>query len=281
MSTLAESDASRADPLELGDDDIDVESPRRRWVLRVIAPIVGIATFLGLWQLLCVVFGVEPYVLAKPSDILDHIFGDLSFYARNARITLWEASLGFVIAFVLAMIGATAMALSPFVERAMLPIAVVLQVTPIIVYAPAVVIWLGFGLKPILLLTVVACYVPFLLNGVAGLRSVDPNLLELARSVDARRTEVFWRLRFPSSLPYLFSAARIAVGLALIGAVLGEFFAGSTGGLGWAVKTAQAHNLPLQLWGSTYVLAFLGSLAVFLIGAIERATLHWHSSQRS
>ena len=126
-----------------------------------------------------------------------------------------------------------------------MPLAVLIQVTPIIAYAPAIVVWLGFGLKPILVITSLVCFVPFLVNSVAGLRSVDPNLLELARSVDARKRVVFWRLRLPSALPFLFSAARIAVGLALIGAVLGEFFAGTPAGLGYAVKIAQAR--PIQL----------------------------------
>jgi NitT/TauT family transport system permease protein len=92
---------------------------------------------------------------------------------------------------------------------------------------------------------------------------------------------VFVRLRVPHALPYLFSAARIAVGLALIGAVLTEFFAGVTSGLGYAVKKAQSFNLALQLWGSIFVLAFLGAAGTFLIGVLERVALRWHSSQDS
>ena len=196
-------------------------------------------------------------------------------------MTAWEAFLGFSVALVLAMIGGTLMAHSPFIERASLPIAVLIQVTPIIAYAPAIVIWFGLGFKSILVITSLVCFVPFLVNSVAGLRSVDPNLLELARSVDARKRVIFWRLRLPSSLPFLFSAARIAVGLALIGAVLGEFF-GSSEGLGYAIKTAQARPIQLidQLWGSIFVLGLMGAIATLLIGAIERSVLHWHSSQR-
>jgi NitT/TauT family transport system permease protein len=109
---------------------------------------------------------------------------------------------------------------------------------------------------------------------------VDPNLLELARSVDASWSEVYFKLRLPSALPNIFAAARIAVGLALIGAVLGEFFSGVRSGLGYSVKLAQARNLSLQLWGSVYVLALLGAVATLLITFLERLSLHWHSSQR-
>jgi NitT/TauT family transport system permease protein len=157
---------------------------------------------------------------------------------------------------------------------------VLAQVTPLIAYAPAFVIWMGFGLKPIVTMTAIVCGVPFLINGVTGLRSVDPNLLELARSVDASRWEVFVRLRLPSALPNIFTAARIAVGLALIGAVIGELFAGARSGLGWSVNVAKNHNLPLQLWGSVFTLATLGALAIILISGLERIVLHWHASQQ-
>jgi NitT/TauT family transport system permease protein len=250
-------------------------------VLYALAPVIGVLGALGLWQAWVKIRHIERFVLPAPWDVLDHMSTDPGFYFDHARTTLWEAFLGFTIAFFAAMIVATAMAHSRFIERAIMPLAVLIQVTPIIAYAPAAVIWLHFGLKPILFVTALVCFVPFLLNGVSGLRSVDPNLLELAHSVDATRTEIFWRLRMPSALPFLFSAARIAVGLALIGAVLGEFFGGSTRGLGYALKVAQNRNLVLQLWGCIFSLALLGSLATLLISAIERRSLRWHSSQRT
>jgi len=179
------------------------------------------------------------------------------------------------------MIVATLMAHSRFIERAVLPLAVLVQVTPIIAYTPAIVVWQGFGFKSILVVTALVCFVPFLINGVTGMRSVDANLIELARSVDASKREVFFRLRLPSALPNLFSAARIAVGLALIGAVLGEFFAGSSSGLGYTISVAQNRlQSHLQMWGAIYVLAFIGATATLLITVAERFALHWHSSQR-
>jgi NitT/TauT family transport system permease protein len=260
----------------------DSRRARQQALLRFGAPVIGVVAFFTVWQLAVTIFDIPRYQLPAPWDVVKHIAGDPGFYIRNGRVTAWEAFLGFSVALVLALLGGTLMAHSPFVERASLPLAVLIQVTPIIAYAPAVVIWFGFGLKSILVITSLVCFVPFLVNSVAGLRSVDPNLLELARSVDARKRVIFWRLRLPSSLPFLFSAARIAVGLALIGAVLGEFFAGSTEGLGYAVKTAQARPVLLidQLWGSIFVLGLMGGVATLFIGALERWVLHWHSSQR-
>ena len=270
-------------PSSDGPDGTEVAngSANVRRIVLMAAPVVGVIAFFLIWQFGVKIFDIQKFVLPRPSDILSSINGDKSYYVRNARTTLWEAFCGFAIAFVLAMIGATVMAHSRFIERASMPLVVLVQVTPIIAYAPAIVIWQGFGLKSILVMTSLVCFVPFLINGVAGMRSVDPNLIELARSVDASRREVFVRLRLPSALPNLFSAARIAVGLALIGAVLGEIYAGSVSGLGYSIKLAQARpTLRMQLWGSIYVLAFIGAAATILISTLERFVLHWHSSQR-
>jgi len=270
------------DPVELlNDDDAAVSGGNRfRGAMRAVAPVIGVASFLLIWQFGVKIFDVPKYLLPPPSDILKEIWSSKSYYWENAKVTTWEAFLGFMMAFVLAMIAATIMAHSRFIERAVLPLAVLIQVTPIIAYTPAIVAWQGFGLKPILIVTSLVCFVPFLINGVAGLRSVDPNLLELARSVNASKREVYFRLRLPSARPNLFSAARIAVGLALIGAVLGEFFAGSLSGLGYSIKVAQNRgNLRDQLWGSIFVLAFIGASATILITVAERFALHWHSSQ--
>ncbi len=258
-----------------------VRRPHRgtRMAKAVVPPIVGVGGFLLLWQLLVTVLDIPQFELPAPSAILRHIASDPEFYITNAKVTLWEAFLGFCLGLIGALVVATIMAHSRFVEQALTPLAVLVQVTPLVAYAPALVIWLGFGMKPILVGTALVCFVPFLFNAVVGFRSIDPATHELLRSVDASKSEVFFRLRVPHALPYLFSAARIAVGLALIGAVLTEFFAGVRSGLGWAVKQAQAFNLALQLWGSIFVLAFLGAAATALIGVLERLVLRWHSSQ--
>lgn len=251
----------------------------RRWV-GWLAPIVGVVGFLAIWEILVVAFDIRVSLIPRPTKILQSINGDKSFYWRHARATIWEAFAGFVLAFLAAMLTAAVMAHVRFLERAVSPLLILLQVTPIIAYAPAIVLWLGPGFKPIVVITAVACYVPFVVNATIGFRSVDPTLIELARSVNASRVEVFVKLRLPSALPALFSAARIAVGLALIGAVLGEWFGLVRVGLGYAVKVAQSTSLVLQLWSAIFVLAIIGGLAIVLIGIVERVVLHWHASQR-
>jgi NitT/TauT family transport system permease protein len=272
------------DPLHASgveDDSVTEGISATRRGLRVAAPAIGLFGSLLIWQFGVGLLGIEKYVLPRPLEILDTIMHDKEFYLRQAQTTMWEALLGFVLAFIAAMVVATFMAHSRFLERAVLPLAVLVQVTPIIAYAPAIQIWQGYGFRSILVLTAIVCFVPFLINGASGLRSVDPALLELARSVNASKREVFFRLRLTSALPSLFSAARIAVGLALIGAVLGEFFLGSVTGLGYTIKVAQSRvPLHLRMWGAIYVLAVIGGVVTFLLTVAERLALHWHSSQR-
>jgi NitT/TauT family transport system permease protein len=256
------------------------EQPWRRVALGM-APIVGVLVPLLVWQAYVKVADVKQIVLPAPWDVLDHIWSDPGFYVDNARPTLWEALVGFVIGFVVALAWAIVLAHSRFLERAAMPWIILLQVTPLIAYAPAIVIWRGLGFQSVVLITAICCFVPFLVNGIIGLRSVDPSLLELSRSVDASRWEVLLHLRLPSALPNLFSGARIAVGMALMGAVLGEFFGGVSSGLGFAIKVGQQRALTLQLWGSVFVLAFLGSLAISVLTLVERFVLHWHASQRN
>lgn len=256
------------------------DRPWRRLAL-VLAPIVGVLVPLLAWQAYVEIADVKQQLLPAPWDVLDHIWGDPGFYVDNARPTLWEALVGFLIGFVVALVWAIILSQSRFLERASMPWVIILQVTPLIAYAPAIVVWRGFGFRSVVVITAICCFVPFLVNGVVGLRSVDPNLLELARSVDASRVEILLHLRLPSALPNLFAGARIAVGMALMGAVLGEFFAGASSGLGFAIKLAQSRALTLQLWGSVFVLAFLGSVAISLLTLVERFVLHWHASQRN
>lgn len=246
--------------------------------LLVMAPFLGIAGLFAIWEVGVRAFNIRRLLLPPPSEVLVHLWQHPGFYAQNARITLGEAVLGIAIAFCAAVPIAAIMAHSRILERAVLPVAMLIQVTPVVALAPAIVIWLGFGLAPKVLISALVCFVPFLMNAVTGFRAIDPATLELLRSVDASQAEVFWRLRVPHSLPYLFSAARISVGLALIGAVIGEWL-GSTGGLGYQVRSAQARILIDQLWASIVMLALLGTALTTLLGLAERRLLRWQFNE--
>lgn len=245
----------------------------------IVAPIVGLALLFGAWEFYVRVWNVRRLTLPTPSSILVHVVDSPGFYWRQSQITLKEAGLGLLIGFLAAMVVATLMAHSRFIERASMPVIVLFQAMPVAVLAPVFLIWFGFNIWPKVLVAALFTFVPFVFNAFTGLRSVDANALELMQSVSASRREIFRKLRVPHSLPYLFSAGRICIGLSLVGAVVGEMFAGSTGGLGNTARIAQTRLLIDQLWGSIFVLAFIGVALNLLLAAIESRVLRWHGSQ--
>ena len=245
------------------------------------APFIGIAGFLAGWEVLVRTLDTKPFILRAPSVIMRELADEPGFWWRNGLVTAREAALGFAVALFVALAVGAPLAASRFLERASLPVLVLVQVTPFVVYAPSVVIWLGFGWKPILFLTSLVCVPLFTFGVVSGLRSVEPSALEVFRSVDASSFETWWRLRLPSALPAIFTAARAGVGLALIVAFLGEQFALVTDGLGVIGKKAVAFNNGDLLWGAVFCMALLGTLGLLVIGLGERVFLRWHASQRN
>lgn len=252
---------------------------RLRRAVMWVAPAIGLALVFGVWEIYVRIADLRRTELPTPSSIFPHIAEEPGFYTEHALITLEEAAWGFLIAFVVALAVGTFMAHSRFVERASLPVIVLLQSTPVAVLAPVFLIWFGISAWPKIMVAALFCFVPFVINAFVGLRSVDPDAHELMRSVAASRWEIFWKLRFPHSLPFLFSAGRMCIGLSLVGAVIGEMFGGSTGGLGNTARVAQTRLLADQLWGSIFVLTAIGVTLNLLLALVESRVLRWHSSQ--
>ncbi len=245
-----------------------------------VAPVVGIVSFLGLWEAVVRVFEPKPFVLRAPSTIVGILADAPGFWWGQSLVTAREAATGFLVALAVALVLGAPLAASRFAERATLPVLVLVQVTPFVAYAPSIVIWTGFGWKPILILTSLVCVPLFTFGVVSGLRSVDRSALEVFRSVDAGAIETWWRLRLPSALPSIFTAARGSVGLALIVAFLGEQFALVDEGLGVVGRKAVSFNDGDQLWGAVFCMAILGTAGLLVVGAAERVLLSWHASQR-
>src|SRR5262245_27271307 len=248
---------------------------------RTVAPVIGLVVFFGIWELLVRAFDVRTFVLLRPSAIFSELLHHPGFYWRNTLVTAKEALLGYLVALLVALLWGAIMARSRFLEQASTPVAVLIQVTPIVAYAPSAVLWLGRGLKPIVFITGLICLVPLLFAVTTGLRSADPAALDLMAVVDAPAWEVVRRIRLPYSLPYLFSATRTCVGLALIGAVLAEWYALVDQGLGRRIQEAIDFNRSQQLWASIYAVAILGGLAIVVLNVLERRLLHWHASTRT
>jgi NitT/TauT family transport system permease protein len=222
------------------------------------------------------------YVIPTASQILEQLRTQPGLYWRDMLVTLREsmvgASCGMTAAFFLAVV----MSHNHVLERALMPLAVVLNVTPIVAIAPGLVVAFGFGLTPKYIIAGVIVFFPFLTNALVGLRSSDPEVRDVFSTIDASRWELLWHLELPSCLPYLFAAARICLPLSLIGAVVAEFSAaGQTTGLGSLIQTSANQANLKSVYASVVVLAILGICMTSLVVLLHRKLLSWHCSSRS
>jgi len=245
---------------------------------RGLWPAMLVAILIGAWELGARLAAVPTYILPAPSLIAARLVAHAPNLALQGATTLAEALLGFGLGCGLAMLAAAAMVHSRTLERSLLPLAILLKVTPVVAVAPLLVIWLGFGVAPRAIVAALLTFYPMLINALTGFRAVDAAATDLLATLAASRWEVFRFVRWPSALPYLFAGARAAVPLALIGAVVAEW-AGAEAGLGRAVLLAYTNlDLP-EPFAAVVVLAILGTGLTALVGMIERRTLFWVAAE--
>lgn len=239
--------------------------------------VVALVVVTVVWEVWTRVADVPVYIVPGPITVAERLFGDFGFFAGHGVVTLLEALGGFLLGSAVAISAATVMVHSRFLERGLFPLAVLVKVTPMVAVAPLFVIWFGFGFVPIVLVAALITFFSVLVNAMTGLKSVSPGALDFFRSVQASNTEIFFKLRVPSSLPYLFAAFRIAIPLSVIGAFVGEFFGGGRG-LGGVIFVAH-HNLDMPTsFSAILVLAFMGIGLTIVTSYVERRVLFWHES---
>jgi NitT/TauT family transport system permease protein len=252
-------------------------SPRSSRVPKRLSPsywlpaVLGIGLLVVLWQIIA---EHNPYFIPSVSSIASNMLHNKMFYARNELVTLQEVGVGLSCSFVLAVLCAVVMSEVRFLERALMPIVVIVHLTPMVAIAPGLVVAFGFGMMPKYIVTAVIVFFPVVINTLIGLRSVDPQTLDLLKTLHASRREILWRARLPSSVPYLFAAARIAFPVGIIGAVVAEFSAsGQARGLGSVIEIA-ASNVDLQqIYGAMVCLTTLGLVLTFIVVALEARVL--------
>lgn len=247
--------------------------------------IVAVAT-LGLWEWLVYVLEVEPFVLPAPSAILEAFVADWDTLMSATWVTLRITVMAFVLALVLGIAFAVLFAQSRTIERALFPYAVTLQVTPIVAIAPLILIWVGLdnAERAVLILATIVAFFPILANATLGLRSADRQLHELFDLYGASRWQRLIRLQFPAALPNILTGMKISGGLALIGAVVAEFAAGSgtSTGLAWVILQAGFNLKVARAFAALAILSGIGIAIYALLSFAERQALKsWHESART
>ena len=223
----------------------------------------------------------QPYLLPLLPEVGGVLVGDPLLFLSNAWSTLQIALLGVGFGAGTAFVLALVMSEAPVVRRAIMPLAVVLNVTPVVALAPALVVAFGFGMAPKVIVTAIITFFPVLINMTTGLRSVPSPVLHVFSTLHASRLEVLLRLRVPSSLPYALAALRVVFPLSIVGAVVAEFVAaGSSSGLGTMIRTSAATARLEYVYAAIACLAAMGVLMLALVTVLERRLLFWHESQQ-
>ena len=255
-----------------------------RRLLPIILPALTGALFLALW------YGVHAwlsqdyrFLLPTPGAIVDALRENADVLVHASLNTTEGALLGFGLAIVVSALAALTLSLSPLVRVSLYPYLMLLQMTPVIVVAPILILWVGAGLKSVVVITFLICFFPLVVNTTQGLVSTDRNLVELFQMWRATRLQQLFLLRLPAALPYFFTGLRIAATLAPIGALVGDYTAGSSagdgGGLGFQALIFSSQAQYPALFATAAITCVLGFVFVAIVTAFASFTLRrWHDS---
>jgi putative hydroxymethylpyrimidine transport system permease protein len=255
-------------------------SPRLRAALAPALVVVGLLAAWELaarWEVLADLLSIEPFLVPAPTEVAEAVWEDRSLLAEDAWVTLREVVLGFLLALVAGVALAILIHLSETSRRALYPLLVASQTIPIVVLAPVLVVWFGFGIVPKLLIIALICFFPITVNAYDGLRSVDPELLKMMRTLGADRLQTLRRAELPWALPFIFSGAKIAVAVAVIGAVFGEW-AGSDSGLGHLILVSSGELSTSLTFAAIAVLSAIAICLFALLALLERRVVTWKES---
>lgn len=265
-----------------------IEAPRGRAAARGalettrdLAPAVfGFAVFFGVWEIAVRATGTPAFVLPTPSATFQRFWVELPMLLYELHFTLMGAALGLAIGLVVGIAGAVVMVHWRLLERSLFPIAVLIKLIPFVAIAPLLRVWLGVDLAPKVTLAALITFFPVLVNTITGLRSADPLALEFFQSVGANRWETLWRLRWHGQLPYLWAALKISLHLAIVGAIVAEYF-GSRNGIGFVIEQTSGRLQIQSMFAAALLLAIVGVALVVLTNVLERRSLFWHESVRT
>ena len=248
--------------------------PGMRRLLSGWRPLLVVLVLLGIWELYVDLGGADPLILPAPHAIAQSLCDDRSLLWSNFLVTAQEVLLGILVAAVAALLLATAMHFFVTVRRSIYPLLIASQTIPIPMLAPVLILWLGFGILPKLVVIALVSFFSIVVTTLAGFASVDPELLKLMRTFDAPRRRVFWSIELPTALPGVFTGAKIAVIVAVIGAVFAEQ-AGASSGLGYLFEQSIPQLLTARAYAAVVVLSAFAILLFAVLTLAERLATPW------
>ena len=245
-----------------------------------LPPMVIIVCALALWEGSVRMADVPKWLLPAPSAIGIELYDDAGLLMSHAAVTIKEVVVGFALAFWVGVVLAVAIAYSRLLERTVYPFVIASQTIPIIAIAPLLLIWLGYGLSPKVIVVALISFFPIVVNMVDGLKAVDSDMVAMMRTLGASRWQIFTKLQVPSSLPFLFSGTKVGIAVSVIGAVIGEWVGGRAG-LGYLMTISVPYFLTARVFAAVFILSLMGIALFLAVTILERLLLRWyHTEQR-
>jgi len=239
-----------------------------------------VVVLLGVWEGYVRLWAVPKWLLPAPSVIAMTLVVSRGLLLDHTFVTFVEVVIGFGLSLLGGVLLACGIAASRTLERALYPFVIASQMVPIIVIAPLLLIWVGYGLAPKVIVVALTAFFPIVVNMVDGLRSVDPDVVNLLRTMGASRWQIFVKVQMPTSLPFLFSGLRVAMAVSVIGAVIGEWV-GSSQGLGYLMIRSKPQFLTERVFAAIVALSVMGVALFGLVGVVEKLAIPWwHNEQR-
>jgi NitT/TauT family transport system permease protein len=249
------------------------------WLRRRIAPLIVFAALFALWEGAVHLTGIKEYLLPPPSKVWTEFLKRYDTVMASAWVTTQEIIAGYLLAVVVSIPLAVTVAYSRFVETAIYPVVVFLQIIPKIAIAPLFIIWFGFGFTPKLLIVFLLSFFPIVVASIAGFKSVDPEIMEFARTTGASGWKMFFKIRLPQALPDIFTGLKVGAALSATAAVVAEFVA-SDRGLGYLLLQYNGQLETPMVFATIVLLSLIGLIVYYVVEIIERIAIPWHVSQQ-
>jgi len=249
------------------------------WLRKRGGAIVAFVALFLVWELAVRMSGIKEYLLPSPSRVYTEFVKRFDPVMASAWVTTREIVAGYLLAVAVSVPLALWIAYSRFMENAVYPVIVFLQIVPKIAVAPLFIIWFGFGFTPKLLVVFLLSFFPIVVSSIAGFKSVDPDIMDFARTTGANQWKMFAMIRLPQALPQIFTGLKVGAALAATAAVVAEFVA-SDKGLGYLLLQYNGNLDTPMVFATIILLSLIGLAVYYAVELIERFTIPWHVSQR-
>ena len=245
------------------------------WVI----PVLIILGLIVVWEICVNTMSIPAWQLPAPSSVILELVLSIELLWPHTIVTLLEIVIGFAISLIIGLALSAAIAYSSLLQRSIYPIVISSQTVPIITIAPLLLIWVGYGLAPKVIIVAIICFYPIVVNTVDGLKAIDPDMVNMMRSLGATKYQVFRKLQIPTALPFIFSGIKISISVSVIAAVIGEWV-GASEGLGYLIVYSQPLFLTSRVFAAIFILSVMG-VGLFVLAVLaERLSMPWYFNEK-